>query len=1132
MKSMVQFGWLIVLASLVFFTPAPIAAQGAKDSLPIEILPETNPTDVMSIVFSPDGTHVLAGGLTVTLWDAASSRMLRSFNGKDQVAFSPDGMRIVSGGETGVELRDATTGKLLRTFEGQSPVTFSPDGTRILSAGVAADSRALKLWDAQTGALLRTFSGHQFKANAVAFSPDGARMLSGSGKTVNLWDTATGQLLHTLVGHLEVPFGVTSVAFSPDGARALSGSWDKTVKLWDAATGRLLRTFSGHTDKVRSVAFSPDGTRVLSGSEDKTIRLWDAATGQLSRTFSGHTDNVFSVAFSRDGTRIASGGVAGIKLWDAASGQLLTTFGERLDFVGHAAFSPNGTRLVSQRGETIRLWDATIGQVLRTFTGHSGIASAVTFSPDGTHLLSGSLDKTVKLWDVTTGQLRTFQGHSDSVTSVAFSPDGARVLSGSSDKTVKLWDATTGQVLRTFAGTDQIYSVAFSPDGTRVLSGSEDKSAKLWDAATGRLLRTFIGHSDSVYSVTFSPDGTRVLSGSWDKTLKLWDAASGQLLRTFTGHSRHVNAVAFSPDGARVLSASWDHTAKLWNAETGQLVRTFTGHSDGVYSVAFSADGTRVLSTSHDKTAKVWNLNTGEVLVTLINGKDGEWLAMTPEGFFVASKKGADLLSVVRGFEVYSIEQLFQALYRPDLVREKLAGDPKGLVREAAGKLDLDKVITSGNAPMVRFASPKDGQRIAAEEITAEAEIIDRGGGIGRVEWRINGVTLGVETRGLGRAADADKVVTVRQALTLDDGENTIEVVAYNAKSLIASVPAVLKVNRGGAQVAFQPRLYALTVGVNEYYDSRLRLTYASPDATALAEALQRVGEKIYERIELKTVLDADVNTANLDKVFGELSQRVRAQDVFVFFIAGHGKTVDGRYYFLPQDFRYQGEDSIVQRGIGQERWQEWFARIRARKSILLYDTCESGTLTGDRVAQRGLERVAALDRLTQAMGRTVLTASTDDAPALEGYRGHGVFTYALLDAFGRADTNRDGLIEVTGLAAYVDRQVPELSFEAFHVRQIPQMRIVGSNFPLANRIVVLPSAGEASAPVIPTKPTHVVPTAADVFSDAVPGSAPIRKLNAGTLVTLVKTGSGWTLIAREGKLLGYVATTDLVPIQ
>jgi hypothetical protein len=69
-------------------------------------------------------------------------------------------------------------------------------------------------------------------------------------------------------------------------------------------------------------------------------------------------------------------------------------------------------------------------------------------------------------------------------------------------------------------------------------------------------------------------------------------------------------------------------------------------------------------------------------------------------------------------------------------------------------------------------------------------------------------------------------------------------------------------------------------------------------------------------------------------------------------------------------------------------------------------------------------------------------------------------------------------------------------------------------------------------APVIPSKPTHFVTTLADVFADTDAGSAAIRKLNAGTAVTLVKTEGSWALIAREGKSLGYVAATDLIPIQ
>jgi hypothetical protein len=56
---------------------------------------------------------------------------------------------------------------------------------------------------------------------------------------------------------------------------------------------------------------------------------------------------------------------------------------------------------------------------------------------------------------------------------------------------------------------------------------------------------------------------------------------------------------------------------------------------------------------------------------------------------------------------------------------------------------------------------------------------------------------------------------------------------------------------------------------------------------------------------------------------------------VFVLFMAGHGKTMDGRFYFIPQDFHYTGDDSIAAKGIGEDQLQRWLTNITARKSIL-----------------------------------------------------------------------------------------------------------------------------------------------------------------------------------------------------
>jgi hypothetical protein len=170
-------------------------------------------------------------------------------------------------------------------------------------------------------------------------------------------------------------------------------------------------------------------------------------------------------------------------------------------------------------------------------------------------------------------------------------------------------------------------------------------------------------------------------------------------------------------------------------------------HSGWVRSVAFSPDGRQVLSVSFDGTTRIWNRATGELAASLLATPQGEWLAVTPEGFFGASAKGTEMLSVVRGLEAFGIDQFYQALYRPDLVQEKLAGDPSGKVREAAAKLDLGKLIASGRVPAIRLVSHQAEQSSATDVVTIEASLADRGGGIGRAEWRINGIIVGVVDR-------------------------------------------------------------------------------------------------------------------------------------------------------------------------------------------------------------------------------------------------------------------------------------------------------------------------------------------------------------------------------------------------
>ena len=74
----------------------------------------------------------------------------------------------------------------------------------------------------------------------------------------------------------------------------------------------------------------------------------------------------------------------------------------------------------------------------------------------------------------------------------------------------------------------------------------------------------------------------------------------------------------------------------------------------------------------------------------------------------------------------------------------------------------------------------------------------------------------------------------------------------------------------------------------------------------------------------------------------------------------------------------------------------------------------------------------------------------------LEGYHEHGVFAYALLASFSEAKTDKNELVNFSDLADDVAKAVPELSEATFKVRQVPQMSIEATDFPLATHMNVL----------------------------------------------------------------------------
>jgi hypothetical protein len=349
-----------------------------------------------------------------------------------------------------------------------------------------------------------------------------------------------------------------------------------------------------------------------------------------------------------------------------------------------------------------------------------------------------------------------------------------------------------------------------------------------------------------------------------------------------------------------------------------------------------------------------------------------------------------------------------------------------------------------------------DAVRLDTTDFTLPLSIADHGGGIGKVVVRVNGVVVDEsETKGPTVPRDARGRYSESRPLTLSQGENVIVATSYNMAGLVESLPATLTIQVDDPMLR-PPSLYVLAVGVSTYRDSSLKLNYAASDAKAIAALFETQGKKaLYQDVQVKSLIEEGATLAGIRQAFQDLAGKVKANDVFILYLSGHGVARDGSYHFIPQDMVYENLDSLATNGLGQEELKKLLTSIKAQKSLILLDTCAAGSAV--QLASRSLEDKEAVARLMRATGRAVIAASTGERPALEGYAKHGVFTYALLEGLkGAADTaKRDGRITVDELNNYVWECVPRLTRARWGYEQLPMRDIQGQPFPVLQGIAV-----------------------------------------------------------------------------
>lgn len=887
-------------------------------------------------------------------------------------------------------------------------------------------------------------------------------------ETARVWEVATGRQISVLRPPQDAgnERNLRAVAMSPDGAEvvvagSIGADWDEAASMYffDRASGRLLRRLAGlpGSGVIEDLAFSPDGRWLAASfSGAPGVRLYDATHGTETGHHGDYFGDSYCVRFSPDGQRLVTTSYGG-QLW------LYTVESGKLALLRHrwtagamptaARFSPDGRHIaVAFADETeVQVVEAEhLRQVARPGVTSSYLSS-VDWTADGRSLVAAGRSPAFEnlVWGVdeemhahywrsddwsSTGDVSLT---SNTIMDLASLPGGGMLFATAEPSWGVINAAGQVQYRQESAIADLRGSTRLlvSADGRQVsfpYRSSERGGGGSFDIISRTLGATM---PDLLAARTVAPD---VVVEGWEDSIR--PTVKGEPILPRYEISR---SLAIAPDHQHfVLGASrslrfFDQAGhELWHQPTPGTTWAVNIGSEGRFVVAAYSDGT----------IRWHRLTDGiEVLALFPHADRRRWVAWTPEGFFATSGPDAEALlgyhlnrGKEREGELISASQLRERFYQPGLISQRLDADGDAVVADAARKLgDVRELLVGLNPPpVVKLLS--DAEITTDGEVAVKVHVDDRGGGIGRLIYRIDGIELA------GRQAVVVTDGTESRTFSLSPGRRELTVAATNARG-VESAPV-----RITAQVRERPArgsLHVLAVGITKYLDQDLRpgVRLAAGDAETIGRLFREQGSRrLFESVDVRVLTEEQASRAGVRTALEELAGRIAAQDTFVLYLAGHGASFDGTYHFIPWDAVHSPTTELRAGSLTNDDFRGLLAKITTAKTLVLLDTCNAGAFG---------RQEDAIDRLSRLSGRNTMAATPDEQTAFEGEGGHGAFTFALLEGLGgKADRNASGTVEVRELADYVEELVPKIT-EKSGYEQVPFISTQGISFPLASKL-------------------------------------------------------------------------------
>lgn len=1014
---------------------------------------------VTALDISNNGNVVVSAGedRLIKIWDVGQERLLRSIYAHDigitDVSISKNSKYIVSSGlDHTIKIWSVDNGELLAKLtqlqETVQEVRF--DNRKVIYINSIGD---IFHWDWDSDNENSAYHWNKGMANGISrFIPmnNSNNVFIGNFKgEVQLWNTSSKKLKKSHQLHSD---WVSGMVYIKSYKYLVSGSWDGSLAVWDVQNDSILQKINlKDASGIKDLCYSEENNMLIITSMGNHAYYYQISEGNLKQLSRFKRSGVSDTAFNANGEIGVISYLNGeIEMWDVKNIKLLSSWKPITSSAKRFNISStSGDIAVASNLGEIKLWEFGSRSDLINWKAHTNEIVGLDYLANG-NLVSCSTDSTIKIWNKNNHYTLLNSFHHEAAIHSAVMI-GNNMLIADEHEDVFIVDLKNWSLEKIYSSYNKIMSICVKDDFSEVVLAFNNRKIGVLNLNNRQL--SYIPVTDwTIKSIKYNHKGDRLLIGGKHQ-LNLLETENFTVLKTLDVASQVLDAT-FSIDDEYILVGEENGKLRSFKNDLSDEIYQYHQNHNNIEQVIDFPGKDVFITLSNNFSIHIWDLTSPNKYGGVYTNGESGWMVEHYSGLFDASESNMDDLYYVADREIIDISQLQNMYWEPGLGVKLFKGDA------------LREVPLLNSISLFPQASlHKRGNKLVID-------VIDRGGGIGKVGILVNGKEVMDDISDYKTTIKQLSFINGKQKerylvpidsigyLFTSDHLNDITVIVENNEGTLNGRGLTIK-HRDNSTTAI-PNFYGIVIGVSDYRGTTLDLKYATKDAISISNTIQKSAGELFgeNKVTIETfTTDAEneqyqPTKQNIKNSFDSLSTLMTPSDVLFIFMAGHGmskKFKDGEedFFFLTKDMITADIDDQEIREkycISGKEWLDWMKKMPVTRQVFIMDACNAGQFAETILAVRNIDdesvRLRALERVRNRSGMYLLAGASADKLSYESsLYGQGLLTYAILDYFKTGNLRKGEFVDVQMLFGNAVDEVPRLA-ERFGASQQPEMRI------------------------------------------------------------------------------------------